>query len=519
MKLNKHTVTREEVNAYKRDLADGKKQMQATAPKVGQVTRDYYIPDAVVTVLPSTASVAPPPPSSSAASTAAPALVGQVREATPPKAYALLAGAFFAGQYEAVAAAFEDADAAGREELGQYRFALLRGRNAGARFLKYASVDRANVNGWPTAAGAQELRRLAGICTKAYEQAFRAAPSRYERGRVYCLWHTMLCEHYFDADSKLLRNGSPLVQPDKDVDHTRLNAQAGRLSETLQNALYANEHAREMTAEARKAFADVFLQEYRRLATIGVPDAQFARLIAGIGDYTRLLLTDYVLDHPDKARLTIQYYLWRAIAAGPPDVIERAVIDARVEEFAAIIEKQFDAKVQSPHLPGGRPDVAKWWRKLYADHRDNPFFMEFQVAPLAFRWARRNRKVLEKDCPRFATDLMADLVKSDNRVAQIAVEPGSEQYQKMQLASEAECRDKNIHYFTQLVKQMAIRDLNWYVGPSWQGLPGKKVVSAGGSGNFTTGMWTRSVGKVEPMDAYPVRKALTSAESRQMDPR
>ena len=454
-----------------------------------------------------------------AAGDAVTATVHRVGKASPGEAYALLASAFHGGQYEAVEAAFEDAGAAGRKELGQYRFALLRGRNAAARFLKYDYADRANISGWPTREGTEELRRLAGICTKAYELAFRAAPSSYERGCIYCLWHEMLCSRHFDADSELLRGGSPLVRRPEDVDPSRLNAQTARLSETLQNALPANEHARKMSPAARKGVADVFVQEYRRLATIGVPDAQFARLIAGIGDYARLLLDDYVLDNPDKSRLTIQYYLWRAIAAGPPDAIERRILDARAEEFAAIIENEFDSKVQSPHLPAGRLEVAKWWRQTYADHRDNPFFMEFQVAPLQFRWVNYNRKDFEECCARYAAILMEDLAKVDKSLAEIRAGPGREQLRAAMLANEVKNRDENDRFHIQVVKQMAMCDFNWYIGPAWRSLPGYKVVSAGGSGNFTNGMWTRSMDEVNPIDPYPIRKALTSAESRQMNPR
>ena len=52
LRMDKHTVTAEEVARYQRDLAEGQKQMQVWNPKVGQVVREFSIPDAVVTVLP-----------------------------------------------------------------------------------------------------------------------------------------------------------------------------------------------------------------------------------------------------------------------------------------------------------------------------------------------------------------------------------------------------------------------------------------------------------------------------------
>ena len=61
LRLRKHTFSQEEVEQYKRDLAEGKKQMQAGNREVGQIIRHYYIPDAVVTILPVATQPAPQP--------------------------------------------------------------------------------------------------------------------------------------------------------------------------------------------------------------------------------------------------------------------------------------------------------------------------------------------------------------------------------------------------------------------------------------------------------------------------
>lgn len=52
LRVRKHTVSKEEVEQVKRDLAENRMQMQWSDPKVGQIIRHYYIPDAVVTALP-----------------------------------------------------------------------------------------------------------------------------------------------------------------------------------------------------------------------------------------------------------------------------------------------------------------------------------------------------------------------------------------------------------------------------------------------------------------------------------
>lgn len=61
LRLRKHTVGKEEVEQYKRDLAENRKQMQLSDPKVGQIIRHYYIPDAVVTILPAATEAASQP--------------------------------------------------------------------------------------------------------------------------------------------------------------------------------------------------------------------------------------------------------------------------------------------------------------------------------------------------------------------------------------------------------------------------------------------------------------------------
>ncbi|KKL91074.1 hypothetical protein LCGC14_1898330, partial [marine sediment metagenome] len=121
-------------------------------------------------------------------------------------AYVLLKRAFLAGRYEELEQALAADGQIRRRWLSEFRFAKLRARSAAARFRKFRSIGRSNPNGWPTAEDAKELRRLAGICTSAFEHAFRLAPSHFEQGRLYCLWNEMLGTGYFDADSELMRS-------------------------------------------------------------------------------------------------------------------------------------------------------------------------------------------------------------------------------------------------------------------------------------------------------------------------
>jgi hypothetical protein len=442
-------------------------------------------------------------------------LIRSVREAPADKAYELLARAFFAGQYDEVEAAFAEADKAARRELGGYRIALLRGRNAAARFIKYDYADRDNLNGWPTTEGAIELRRLAGLCTAAYGRAYRLAPSSFERGQVYCLWHDMLCSRHFDADSQLLRGGSPFAQPADEINARRLKSQTALVRQAIMNALAGNEHAAKLDDDARKAFVDVFAEEYQKLAAINVPQAAVEQILAGIPDYARMLLADYVLDKPDKSRLTVQYCLWRAIAGPKPDAIERQIIDGRVDEFAGITEKEFDSKVTSPHLPAGRPELAKWWRETYKQHKDNLFFVQFQVAPLPFRWERRDRVRFMELCRSQGRGLASDLAGYEQELQKALNKNSSESMKAALIASLVENRDNSIRFFTMVVKSLGMHEFGRYQEPAWQSIPEQCVVNSGGSGNNPYSMFQMNISKTRPMDPFPVRKALTVAESIQ----
>ena len=107
LRLRKHTFSQEEVEQYKRDLAEGKKQMQAGNREVGQIIRHYYIPDAVVTILPVATQPAPQPatrpagPSQAARAGAMnPATTRPAEKAADPKQVDELADAIARGRFD-----------------------------------------------------------------------------------------------------------------------------------------------------------------------------------------------------------------------------------------------------------------------------------------------------------------------------------------------------------------------------------------------------------------------------------
>jgi len=299
---------------------------------------------------------------------------------------AVLEQAFCRGQYAEVEEALAASDADGQPRFRGYAAAVLRARNRGAAFRYYEQLGRKVPRGWPTTEEAVELRRLARECTVAFEEAFRLAPSRLERAKVYALWHSLMMEHYFDADSLLIRSGSPLAVKEEDIDRATLDRQAEAMRAAVLAALGTKQYARKKpTPEAVDHFADVFVDEYARLAAVGVPSDLFDGLLADLPDFVHDIVPDRWINDPEKNRLSLQYYLWRAIAGPVPGPGERQVLDARAEQMAAMIAKEFDRRVTAP-LPEGQRGVAVEFREAYREYRENRFFPTFQWAAPPKDW-------------------------------------------------------------------------------------------------------------------------------------
>ncbi|KKK51982.1 hypothetical protein LCGC14_3109530, partial [marine sediment metagenome] len=96
-----------------------------------------------------------------------------------------------------------------------------------------------------------------------------------------------------------------------------------------------------------------------------------------------------------------------------------------------------------------------------------------------------------------------------------AARGGYTQYVEMRMKSRRESLDNSIRFCTWVVKSGAMRDLAWYQRPVWQQLPGRHVSGSGGHANEHA-MFPWSVGKTVAIGPYPIRKALTPAEYRQM---
>ena len=87
--------------------------------------------------------------------------------------------------------------------------------------------------------------------------------------------------------------------------------------------------------EPRQAFAGIFAEEYAKLATIGVPEEHFERVLASLPFFARDILEADLIARAEPLRLTWRYHLWQAMAGEVPSAAERRVIDARVQAVAA----------------------------------------------------------------------------------------------------------------------------------------------------------------------------------------
>ena len=127
---------------------------------------------------------------------------------SPAEAYKLIKRRLLQGHFQDVKTALEMKDSSGKRLFKGYRFARLGAKCAAVIFRSYSR--EASPRGWATEKQGAELRRLAREATAAYEEAFRLAPGNFERACVYARWHELHTHRRFEADSLLLRSGSPL---------------------------------------------------------------------------------------------------------------------------------------------------------------------------------------------------------------------------------------------------------------------------------------------------------------------
>ena len=107
------------------------------------------------------------------------------------------------GHFEDVKAGLDLRDDSDQYLFQGYRFAQLRALCARAIFREYNF--RTAPLGWPSEEEGARYRQLAAEVTAAYEEAFKLAPSDFERACIYARWHEIHTSRRFEADSRFLR--------------------------------------------------------------------------------------------------------------------------------------------------------------------------------------------------------------------------------------------------------------------------------------------------------------------------
>jgi len=252
--------------------------------------------------------------------------------------YELIKRRLLEGDFEDVKAALDMRDEDGKRVFTSYRFARLRARCARVIFRLYARS--ANPLGWPSEKHGADMRRLAKDATTAYEEAFKLAGSDFEKACVYARWHELHANRRFEADSKLLRSGSPLQMPDeknKEIIAKQVEKLKPVISKTLESVKASGKLSFDIKTEE---YIKVFTDEYSKLAKMGVPDDIFDEILEDVGQFLQKAIDESVLTNPKKYSMTIRYYIWYALTGFRPDKIDNEYIDKTIKTVDMQIRKE-----------------------------------------------------------------------------------------------------------------------------------------------------------------------------------
>ena len=419
--------------------------------------------------------------------------------------YDTLTKTMLEGRYEAVQAALMPRDKAGKYVFPDYRFAKLRARNEGASYWRYRHIaaQKASANSRQAA----EFRRLAKSCTNAYEEAFRLAPSRFEKMCLYARWHELHADRRYEADSKLMRSGSPLVQPASSI-APQLTRQVETIRTAVTEGLKGVQLKKLLTAEAQTRFVEVFTDEYRKLARVGAPESVFKELIRDIPSFLTTAVHEAVLRDAEKQRLTIRFYLWQAIAGPRPRRAEREVIAEQIDRIAKIMQAKFDDAVPIHELLPDGVHTAERFRKAFRKYRDNRFVTYYKRALWHHEWTLAPNKYGKS---------MADKIDFEaNRIAKAVREDFDEwdnKSGKRRWPNELEGKQKGVgHWANTFYYVSLLAYASWQRPILYQQPPGMRINGSSATVNHY-GIWVFTLGRRELIPAYPWKKIISDVES------
>jgi hypothetical protein len=292
--------------------------------------------------------------------------------------YVALTDALCRGDFEQVLAATDRAD--------DQSYPLLRLRGRAATNAYWTFLLDSFVPGLKRTLDEEvKLDALARRAMDAYEAAFRAAASAFERARVAGEWWAVYVRTSYDLHSELLRCGLPgaLPPPSRQVAE-RAAQQVAVLERVVRGVVNVSPYAQKLSAAQRDSMVAAFREEFARLAAIGIPDDVFADLVEDLPAFVGFWAPTDFTTHPEAQRNTLRWYLWVALTQSPPHPAERKVIDAQIEAFAERIQTEFDSTFQHPKLNSIGKAYGDKLRETYAALRDNLFCPYFKRAMLSY---------------------------------------------------------------------------------------------------------------------------------------
>ena len=419
---------------------------------------------------------------------------------SPDECYDTLKRRLLEGHFDDVKAGLDLRDDQGRRIFEDYRFARLRALCARAIFRRYsyriATSGRANEK-----QGAR-LRKLAKETTAAYEEAFRLAPSDFERACIYARWHEIHTYRHFEADSLLLRSGSPLEYQDKPVDEA-LSSQVMRLRSAAARILgSAAPYDKPMGADAKTAFLNVLIDEYRKLGRIGVPEEVFREVLNDLPVFLQRGLSPRVLFEPEVKRIMIRYHLWYALTGPRPDRIDNEFLDQQLQTVDRYIREGFTDKLSTEDT-----DVASAiFLECSGLVRSNCFLPRLKETLWPFEWSEPRYKGQENMEDRILKEIdetVTRLVKNQDRWVSRS-RTFSENQKLIREWTDIALRSMSSSLMLQLTINQRLGHLRQ--PPS--------AILGGGSGGGVSGFWVYQTHRYNPVQPYPWKKSITALDSR-----
>lgn len=419
---------------------------------------------------------------------------------SPDECYDTLKRRLLEGHFDDVKAALDLRDDQGRRIFGGYRFAQLRALCARMTFQRYHF--RTAQLGWPTEKEGERLRQLAGETTAAYEEAFRLAPSDYERACIYARWHEVHTHRRFETDSLLLRSGSPLEYLDKPVDEVFLSQVLRLRSKATQALSSAKAYDKPLTADQSEAFLNVLTDEYRKLGRMGVPQKIFQEVLEDLPDFLQKAIHPRLLTHPHEKQMTIRYHLWYALTGPRPDRIDQDFISQQLQTVNRYIGEGFTGRLPAWYAE----ETSKYFVERAGLVRGNCFIPRLKQPIWPFEWSEPSNKY-QKSIEGRILDQIGKTVRQKLEHDRITASFSASR-------RSAEDMREHIAVTTSQIAVVLMSDLSIYQRLGhFRYPPGVWIASSGGTTHDQSGVWVHTIGKYQPLPSYPWKKTITPMDS------